>query len=157
MTEVKSTLPQVITAIRATPNCFVSPPAGLPHIDGAFLLPADVREFYRLCGGAVLFRGSVYGLTIVPPARLRLANSAILIGAAAEQLAALNDHPSRSWHIIGEGLNSMYVTIDLASEKLGFCYDSYWDVHPHDSTMIARSFSEFLMRLLATKGAEWYW
>jgi antitoxin YokJ len=67
----------LIDSIRATPDCIVLPPAGLPRLDAehalpadlrdffrhdldvdptAHVLPDDLREFYELCGGATLFQ-----------------------------------------------------------------------------------------------------
>ncbi len=147
----------VIATIRQTPDCVILPPAGLPETTEQHVLPNDVRTFYQLAGGATLFERSAYRISIVPPARVVVANPVIMLGVTTEQFNEVRDHPSWSWYVIGEGDSGQYITIDFAPERLGLCYDSYWDVHPQDSTIIATSFTELLIRLLACKGEGWYW
>ena len=150
-------MPSLIAAIRSTDDCLVLPPCGTPRVAEGHVLPEDVKEFYGLCGGAKLFESSAFGITIVPPDRMVVANPVILIGVTEEQLEESRGHPSWSWHIIGEGPNAQYVTIDLAPERLGVCYNSFWDVHPGNSEVIARSFTEFLIRLLTHGGDSLQW
>jgi len=67
------------------------------------------------------------------------------------------DDISWSWYVLAVGDNSQYITIDLSPERLGYCYDSYWELHPHDSEIIATSFTDFLSRILANRGEYFYW
>jgi hypothetical protein len=150
-------MPRLVEMIRNTPGCTVQPPSGTPSVGDGFIIPEDLAAFYRLCGGATLFEDSAYGLSIVPPDRVVVANPVILVGVGEDQLAAAADDPSWSRHIIAEGDSGMYVTIDLAPDRLGLCYDSHWDVYPADSETIALSFTDLLARLLASGGGEWYW
>ena len=147
----------LVAAIQNTPGCAVRPPAGLPKVADGHVLPDDLREFYTLCGGATLFSSALYDFTIVPPDRVVPANPVILVGATEEQLAATKDDISWSWYIIGESDSGQYISIDLNPERLGRCYDSFWEVHPGNSPTIARSFTDLLVRLLADGGQSLYW
>ena len=52
-----------------------------------------------------------------------------------------------------------YVTIDLAPERLGRCYDSFWDRHgvPGECQIVATNFGSFLEQLIEGRGTYWYW
>lgn len=148
---------QLVTVLRGTDDCRVYPPVGMPPVEAPHVLPDDLRRFYQLCGGAELFGSSAYSLTLVPPDRVVLANPVIIIGVPEETLEASKDDPSWSWYIIGEGRNAQYLTIDLHPDRLGLCYDSFWEVHPSDSDVSAYSFTELLHRLLDNRGQHWWW
>jgi hypothetical protein len=64
---------------------------------------------------------------------------------------------SWDWYIIGEGENTQYITINLNTERLGICYDSFWEAHPSNPPIIALSFIQLLENLVSSKGGEWYW
>jgi hypothetical protein len=130
---------------------------GLPSVKPDHVLPEDLKEFYSLCGGAELFEKSAYRLAIVPPAQFVLANPVILIGLTEQQMASFAIDISWSWYIIGQGDNSHYITIDLDPQRLGRCYDSFWEIHPENSVVIAYSFTELLERMLANRGRPWFW
>jgi antitoxin YokJ len=149
----------ILKTIRATPDCNVRPPRGLPRVAPEHVLPGDLQEFYQLCGGVTLFGRADYPISIVPPEEMVLANAVILRGVSEPQLAATADDISWSWYIVGveEGHSSMYITIDLSPERLGRCYDSYWEIHPGNSTIIATSFTHLLEQLLSNRGERWYW
>lgn len=94
-------------------GCELLPHTGMPAIlDPQHQIPADLQEFYSLCGGAVLFVG-----------------------------------------------DSNYITIDLASERFGKCYESFCMTHGlvGDSPIIAESFTELLQKLIANQGNYFYW
>lgn len=152
-------MPQLLNIIQRTPDCFVMPAQGLPTIDPSHVLPDDLMEFYRRCGGVSLFPSSAYSIEIVPPNHLVLANPVIFIGIDKDELKTSINDISWSWHIVGEGANRQFLTIDLAVERLGRCYDSFWDCHamPGYSPIIAPSFTELLVRLHANQGRHWYW
>lgn len=149
----------LVVRIQRTPRCRVYPPDGLPTIKSEHVLPDDLISFYKLCGGADLFEPerNTYGILIVPPRKLVLANPVIMEGLSEEELATTSDDVSWSWYIIGEAANSQYITIDLSRERLGRCYDSFWEVHPGNSPIIASTFTDLLVHLLENRGEHFYW
>lgn len=150
---------QLLNLIGRTPDCVVNPAQGLPTIDSNHVLPDDLIEFYKLCGGVSFFSSSAYYMEILPPDRFVLANPVIFIGVGESELRASISDISWSWYIVGEGANRQFMTIDLSSERLGRCYDSFWDSHamPGYSPIIAKSFTELLNKLFANRGRHWYW
>jgi len=148
------TVKEVLTEIENTVDCFIDPPEGLPQISSEHILPADLQTFYQLCGGVSLFRSSAYSLNIVSPNKFLLANPVLLTGISEEDLHASKRDLSWSWYIVGEGGNGQWITIDLSSERAGWCYDSFWDCHamPGYSPIIAKSFTEMLLRLIENRG-----
>jgi hypothetical protein len=142
-------IPELLDKLRRTGNCFVHAPTGVPATGMA--LPADLEQFYRLAGGAVLFSGEAFSIEIVPPGGFVRANP-VLAGEAGE------DDISYNWFIVARQ-HEQIVTIDLAPERLGRCYDSFWDRHgvKGESQIVARSFESLLAQLIETKGAHWYW
>jgi hypothetical protein len=150
---------QLLNSFRETPDCTVKSPQGLPIIAHDHVLPDDIVEFYTLCGGISLFGSSAYSLEIVPPSQFSLANPIIFIGVNDDQLNAARNDISWSWYIVGKGENRQFITIDLNGNRLGRCYDSFWDCHamPGYSPIIAGSFSEFLHRMRLNNGRHWYW
>jgi hypothetical protein len=147
----------LLQTIQATPGCIVHPTAGFPDIEKGHILPHDLVDFYRLCGGAILFEEAPFPTDIASPKNLVLANPVIFERVSEEELLATKGHISWSWYIIGRGPNSQYITIDLSPERLGYCYDSFWDRHPGNSYIIAPSFTELLLGLLSTRGEYYYW
>jgi antitoxin YokJ len=157
MSDAQTSVRSLIEAARTTPECIVHSPRGLPKIDPHHQLPNDVQEFYRLCSGVDLYTRSAYGVSLVPPNRVVVANPVILVGVTPADLEATRGEDHWSWYIIGEAPNALYVTIDLHPERLGRCYDSHWELHPSDSEEIATSFTELFRRLLESRGGLWYW
>lgn len=150
---------QVLAQIQNSSDCLIYPSEGLPKIKSTLILPDDLQEFYQLCGGLSLFRSSSYTIDIVPPDRFLLANPVLFTGIGEEDLFNSREDISWSWYIIGEGENGQYITIDLAQERLGKCYDSFWERHamPGYSQIVAKSFTELLSRLFENQGKHWYW
>lgn len=142
----------LIARIRNTADCVVLPPAGLPIVEQQYSLPDDVREFYTLCGGVRLFQQASYSTFIVPPTECALANP-VIVGERYE------DDISASWYIIAHDGKGDYITIDFDPERVGRCYDSFWDRHAVAGSclIIAASFTDFVQRILAAQGAHWYW
>ena len=66
---------------------------------------------------------------------------------------------SSKWYIICKDSDSNYITIDLATERLGRCYDSFWDRHGvvGECAIIARNFTELVMELFNSQGESLYW
>ena len=149
----------LIKTIQNTPDCAVYPRAGRPEVREPHVLPADVREFYRHCGGVSLFESSAYAIRIVQPENMVQANPVIFDGVDEAPIEESREDISWSWYIIAEGDNRQYITIDLAPERLGRCYDSFWDTHasPGYCAIVAVSFTDLLSRLLANQGSHWYW
>ncbi len=141
----------LVKEIKSIPGCAVNPPCGEPKV-APFRLPEDLRQFYDVCGGVVLYAGSGYAVTIVPPEQVKQANL-IIVGDDCE------DDLSSSWYIIAKDANSEYLSIDLAQNRLGRCYDSFYEGHavPGSCPIIATSFSDLLSRLFENKGQHWYW
>lgn len=142
----------LVRAIAVTPDCRVFAAAGQPVVEEGHILPADLKEFYEICGGVSLFESAPFSATIVGPERCVLANP-VIVGARGE------GDISSSWYIIADDSNSDYLTLDLAPERLGRCYDSFFDRHGvvGSCSIIARSFTELLERLIENRGRHWYW
>jgi hypothetical protein len=145
------TIGEILTSIQTIPDCEVLPWQGLPNIQFPYVLPDDVKTFYQLCGGVVLYRDAPFTATIVQPERVVPANP-VIVGEACQ------DDISASWHVIGD-TDGEYLTIDLHEERLGRCYDSFFDRHgvPGSCPIIATSFSELLQCLIENHGQHWYW
>jgi hypothetical protein len=142
----------IIQKIKATPDCKVLPPNGIPHIEDNLQLPEDVRIFYESCGGIILFEHADYRTNIVPPQEFVLANP-VIVGERCEEDISSN------WYIVANDGKGEYLTIDLDPSRLGRCYDSFYDRHGvvGESQIIALSFTELLERLMRNKGQYWYW
>ncbi len=143
---------QLVTKLKTLTNCAVYVSVGLPRIKGEHELPADLKEFYELCGGAMLFEGSNYPVHLMSPNDFVLANPVIIDESGEGDISA-------DWYIVAQGDSEEYVTIDLNKKRLGRCYDSFWDRHgvAGDCPIIAGSFTELLKRLLDQKGQRHYW
>ena len=134
----------IIEKIKNTPNCIVLPPNGAPQTEKGISVPLDVKEFYTLCGGINFFQREEFPIEIVTPSDFVRANPVI----AGEEW---NDDLSFNWFIIGksEGSGGQYITMDLGNDRLGQCYDSYWDKHVNfECPIIAKSFTELLILML---------
>lgn len=147
------TVKNLIELVKKANGCKVQPPSGYPEFfNDKHHLPDDLKEFYTLCGGLGLFLESDYPIHIVSPQEFVLANP-VIIGELYP------DDISSEWYIIADDKNGQYITIDLASERLGRCYDSFWDRHGlvGDCPIIARTFSELLFNVIKNSGGYWYW
>jgi hypothetical protein len=161
----------LLDVVKNTEDCIVQPASGRPSIGPSHLLPSDVEEFYRLCGGVVLFQSIAFPLTILPPQRVALANAVITCSSEAELLAGGlmdADDISWSWYTIAEDGNGDYFTIDLSPDRAGRCYDSCHETHaqPGDTPVVAQSFTEFVVRMRnlilessrrRDRDSRWHW
>jgi len=148
----------IVRQIQSTPDCRLFPPIGLPTIDPKYVLPSDLNDFYELCGGARLFQSSGLPMSIIPPDEFVIAHETIFSDVASESMNSMRDDISWSWYLIGDAKDdSQYITIDLNKERFGYCYDSFWDRHPYDSRIIAKSFSDLLLNLLIAQGKFTFW
>jgi hypothetical protein len=146
------TIGELVSLIRTLPDCRVFPPCGLPNIEPRYQLPKDVWEFYRLCGGLVLFEHAQYSVQVVPPQEFVPANP-VIVGERCEY------DRSADWHIFAHHEGGDYLTIDLNPARLGLCYDSFHETHGlvGDCPVIGRSFTETLACLVENRGDYWYW
>ena len=130
----------------------LKPPSGIPSIPATVQLPDDVRAFYERAGGAMLFQQRDFSIEVVPAAEFVRANPIIRLCDGEYDI-------SFDWFIIARSGRTQYVTIDCNPQRLGHCYDSFWDVHAlrGDSRVIAVSFTEFLDRFLNNTDDIWYW
>ena len=143
---------ELIDKIRNTQGCIVYSPCGLPTLSERVDLPKDLKVFYENCGGVSLFNDSVYGFRIVSPEEMVLANP-IIVGELCEE------DISSKWYIIGKDTQNNYITIDLAKERLGRCYDSFWDRHGvvGECAVIAQTFTELVSQLYSNQGKSLFW
>lgn len=143
---------KILEKIRNTPDCIVYSPCGLTELNKEIELPDDLKEFYENCGGISFFANREYGFTIVSPKEMVLANP-VIVGELCEE------DISSEWYIICKDSESNYITIDLAKERLGRCYDSFWDRHGvvGECTIVAKSFTELLSQLFINQGKSLFW
>ncbi|WP_240421805.1 SMI1/KNR4 family protein [Paenibacillus periandrae] len=146
------TIRKLLAKIENLPYCIIYPATTIPSINGGHILPQDVHEFYHRCGGLSLYSNSDFAISVVPPKELILANP-VIVGEKCE------DDISSTWYTIAKDDNGDYLTIDLQIERLGKCYDSFWDRHGviGDCPVIANSFTDLLKQLIENGGNRWYW
>jgi hypothetical protein len=147
-----SEIDRLLDVARQADGCVVHPPAGLPTVGVGHLLPDDVRAFYSSCGGVDLYPGAMYPISLLPPQQVEPANPVIV----GEQV---DDDISASWYLIAVSDQDEYVTIDLHPDRLGRCYDSFYEVHgvAGSCPIVAMRFTDLFARLLAAEGGRWYW
>jgi len=147
-----SSIENIVEAIRRRPDCRVLPPSGVPALATGYVLPDDVCEFYRRCGGVDLFTGSDYATNVVPPEAFVKANPEI-VGCECP------DDISDAWYIVVRDVAGERLTIDCDPTRLGRCYDSFWDSHgvAGSCAIVALSFTELLERMLGASGRYAYW
>ncbi len=143
---------KLIKKISKMNNCKVVPPNYTLILNNGHKLPQDLKKFYELCGGIELFKNTNYQISIMSPQEFKLANP-IIVGELCEE------DISSEWYIIAKDINGEYITIDLNNDRLGKCYDSFWDRHGvvGECNIIALSFSELLEKLVESNGEYYYW
>ena len=148
MTELQRLLDQ----IQRTRDCKVVLPHGQPVLREGDRLPDDLAEFYRLSGGVVFFELSMYPIRVVGAEELVRSNPEI-VGTDCP------DDISDSWYIVARGGREEAISIDCGVERVGRCYDSFWDCHgvAGDCRIVAQSFTELMQRLFDGRGRYWYW
>lgn len=59
----------------------------------------------------------------------------------------------------GKDIKNNYITIDLEKERLGRCYDSFWDRHGvvGECAVIAQTFTELVSQLYSNQGKSLFW
>jgi hypothetical protein len=110
-----------------------------------------MRAFYEACGGLDLYADNAYGIHMVSPAKLVKANP-VIRGCQGQ------GDISFDWFIVAQN-SEQHITVDLGKERIGKCYDSFWDRHAlrGHTPIIALSFTELLERLVVSRGCYWYW
>ena len=141
---------KMLDKIRNTQGCIVYSPCGLPTLNEGVDLPNDLKVFYENC--VCFFTDSAYGFTIVSPEEMVLANPIIVGELCGEDI-------SSEWYIIGKDTENNYITIDLAKERLGRCYDSFWDRHGvvGECAIVAQTFTELVSQLYSNQGKSLFW
>jgi hypothetical protein len=116
------------------------------------VLPSDLREFYELCGGVVLFEHASYGSAILPPERCVRANPEIIKEPCEDDISA-------SWYLVMADQNGNYVSVDFHPDRLGRCYESFFDSHgvAGSCPVVALHFESLLRQLLDGRGERWFW
>jgi antitoxin YokJ len=140
----------LIQEIENISDCFIHPASGIPAVD--LLLPSDLSEFYKLCGGCDLFTQKDYKIKIVPPSDFISSNLKIVNN---DKTGDISDF----WYIVGDSYDGNYISIDLHPDRLGRCYDSFWDSHGiiGSCAIVALNFTDLLSALIKNKGEYWYW
>lgn len=143
---------EILNKIRQNSECIIYKESGLPQVGKDIKLPADLIEFYQYCGGVSMFQKEEFGFRIVKPEEVVLANP-IIVGELCEE------DISSQWYIIAKDKENNYITMDFSKERLGKCYDSFWDRHGvvGECAVVARNFTELLENLYYSKGKYLYW
>ena len=138
--------------VSTIPNCIVKSPSLLPMLEEGHSMPTDLLEFYELCGGIIFYSNSLYTIEIVPPNEFLLTNPVILG-------QRYDDDISTDWYIVAKSGSEQLITIDMNKERLGRCYDSFYDRHGivGSCPVIATSFTDLLERVIENQGKYWYW
>jgi len=146
----------LIKRIQNTPDCRVFPPKGIPKIPDHLSLPLDVQSFYSLAGGAVLLQNSLSPYEIPEPQNFVPSNEIIFPEGYDWDLPE-NDR-SYDWYVAANSGPEQYISIDLNPDRLGRCYDSFWQLHAtEDAEIVALSFREMIEHLLDHRGDGPYW
>jgi antitoxin YokJ len=147
-----SEMEAILAEIRSTPGCEVLSPRGLPTLRQGDRLPDDLLLFFKLCGGVRLFGDRTYPMQIVGPEGFVRSNPEIVGRECPDDIT---DY----WHIVARGGREEAISVDCSVNRLGQCYDSFWDSHGvvGSCAIVALSFTELLRRLLRNKGDCWFW
>ena len=150
----------VLTEVAQRPGCQLLPPTGSVSLPDRFTLPDDLRRFYELCGGAVLFEGATFEWTVSGPRQLVPASPRLLGPKPAQDIAAqYPDDLTNSCFVFAEsgpGGTASLVVVDLHPARAGRYYDAFWDSYGlvGDMPILALTAAEALHRLLDTQGAR---
>lgn len=145
----------LIEDIKSAPGFEIWAPQGLPQTEPGYNLPEDVRLFYTACGGVNFSDDNGGIISIVSPTEFRLANPVIM----GEEIAASKENDiSNYWYIIAHDGDLQWITIDLHPDRIGHCYDSFWDRHafPGTSDIIAYSFTAFVESIINMRNSNFW-
>ena len=147
----------LVREIARDTSCRIFPAGGIPHCanPNGTSIPADMLQFYNLCGGLVIGQGSGYEVRIVPPGACQQSNNTAL----GDSAKVLPDDISWQWYNIADIGDGDYLSVDLSHRCNGWCYDSFQETYglAGEMPIIARSFIELLSQLYAHRGQYWYW
>lgn len=148
---------QLLDKIRNSKDCVVLPPSGQPKVGLLHTLPKDVEDFYKECGGIKFFNRSEYAIEIVSADKVQLSNPIILPEGWEQDISS--DDISNNWYVVAQAGPEQRISIDFHLDRLGKCYDSFWDIHasPGDCQIIAISFTELLEKIFDCRGGYWFW
>lgn len=143
---------EILKKIENFEDCIISKYDLSKVINIEYNLPDDLKYYLENYNDIILFKSSDYSIKINGITNFIKANP-IIIGEE------IPDDRSFDWFIIAQDDNSQYITIDLSIERLGFCYDSFWDRHGlvGEQPIIAKSFTELLEKLFNSYGKSLYW
>jgi hypothetical protein len=152
---------QLIEVIEKDPKCNLIPPTGSPFLTHTgHCLPEDLRKFYELCGGMELFAAEEFGFRIATP-KTFLPSNPLLLGESYNDAKEVYDADrSAAWYVIAFGtkLPQVIVTIDTDLKRLGYCYDSFWDVYATgNSKIVAKTFTDLIQNIYECRGLDIYW
>jgi antitoxin YokJ len=148
----------VIAQIARTPGCAIRPATGAPRLAStAHGLPDDLRRFFELCGGVALFPERPFAWSIPGPDGLLPSNPILLGSYYRDNRASFDADRSSFWYLIAESAEEK-VVIDLHPARRGWCYDAFHEVYATgNSAVLARSFTDLLVALVATAGEMPVW
>nr|WKN33996.1 SMI1/KNR4 family protein [Tunicatimonas sp. TK19036] len=120
-------------------------------------VPDDLKQFYDLTDGILLFGKESYSIEIIGRQEFKPINQ---IFFSEDERKDIGDDISNNWFLIGKDDSlGQYISIDLSEARNGQCYDSFHETHglAGDSPIIAKTFSDMLVQLYQNKGLYWYW
>jgi antitoxin YokJ len=147
----------VVEAIGRRSDCAVLEPQAQPAVEHPLALPDDLRRFYELCGGLVLFRDGATPWRIVPPGELvPAARRFLAVQDADAAMADPRDVAGTTFVFADQGGASTdeHVVVDLHPARAGRYYETFWDRFglAGEMPIIARSVAEALTWLLEMRG-----
>ncbi|MFF4810022.1 SMI1/KNR4 family protein [Micromonospora chersina] len=153
-------LRDLLDRITRTHGCCVLPQAGGAVADRGHRIPDDLREFYKLCGGAWLFRDGPHQWRVCGPDDLVPASPRLLTEAIAREIETeAPEDLTNGCYIMADGggeATDPHVVIDLHPTRSGHCYLVSWDTYGlvGEMPIVATSVPELLGWLLSTDGAN---
>lgn len=144
---------KIIHQMRKDSNFEVKKPSGYPSVMSGHVLPNDLKEFYRICGGIDCYvNDGAFPINILSPMEVKPSNLALLGENYPEDI-------SSSWYLIADALDGNYISIDFAPLRLGKCYESFEYSHAvaGNCPIISLSFTELLNNLFKYKGDYFFW
>jgi len=142
----------LIKQIENDSRCEVYKSQGVPSPIEGVEIPEDLKEFYSLCGGLVLFEGSKYQWNILSVEEIKNAQDVIREGEP--EIKEL-----KSFVTIAEDGNGDFLAISISGSNVGQVVDAFHETFGDigDTTVIALSFTEFLTKLYRNGGNYPYW
>lgn len=144
---------EIIRELKSSNNFIVKEPCGYPILNNGHVLPDDMKEFFRLCGGIVCYtEEGGFPIEILSPSNVKQANLVLLGNEYKEDI-------SSSWYLIADAEDGNYISIDCDLSRIGKCYESF--IYKHAAAgncpVIALSFTELLINIYNYKGDYFFW